>query len=200
MRLLASLSVALMLLTVGVGAFAQADLDTFPIGSTKMVYSIVTEELDQPQILELVVSSHGEDLYSVSMMVEATGTEDQLTSGFGFIFGATTVSSGVGHDVSYSSLQALMDQRERLQEGQDYLLPGGGAFTSIVGVEIATVWCLEGSFVDPEDEDVRMTVAFALSNPTYMSPRIVVEELRDDEWVKTFGLELVEYTVTEGAG
>ncbi|HCP32193.1 TPA: hypothetical protein DIT45_02975, partial [Candidatus Acetothermia bacterium] len=69
-----------------------------------------------------------------------------------------------------------------------------------VGTTIAGVWCLEGSFVDPDEEDTRMTVAFAISNPTYISPRILVEELRDGKWVETFGLELVEYTVTEGEG
>lgn len=188
------------LVAIGSVVFAQADLDVFPIGTTTMVYNIVTEELDEPQILELVVTAHGDDRYTVRMLAEATGTEDELASGFGFIFGATTVSSGAGHDVSYSSLQALMDQRDRLQEGQDYLLPGGGVFTEIVGATIAGVWCLEGSFVDPDEEDVRMTVAFALSNPTYISPRILVEELRDGKWVETFGLELIEYTVTEGEG
>jgi len=188
------------LVTIGSVVFAQADLDVFPIGTTKMVYNIVTEELDEPQTLELVVIAYGNGRYSVSMLAEATGTEDELASGFGFIFGATTVSSGAGHDVSYSSLEALMEQRSRLQEGQDYLLPGGGVFTEIVGTTIAGVWCLEGSFVDPDEEDTRMTVAFAISNPTYISPRILVEELRDGKWVETFGLELVEYTVTEGEG
>jgi len=188
------------LVTIGSVVFAQADLDVFPIGTTTMVYNIVTEELDEPQILELVVTAHGDDRYTVRMVTEQTGNEDELASGFGFIFGATTVSSGAGHDISYSSLQALMDQRDRLQEGQDYLLPGGGVFTEIVGVTIAGVWCLEGSFVDPDEEDVRMTVAFALTNPVYISPLIRAEELRDGKWVETFVLELVEYTVTEGEG
>lgn len=187
------------LVTIGSVAFAQADLDVFPIGTTTMVYNIVTEELDEPQILELVVTAHGDDRYTVRMLAEATGTEDELASGFGFIFGATTVSSGAGHDVSYSSLQALMDQRDRLQEGAEYQLPSG-VFTDIVGVTIAGVWCLEGTLLDEDDPAARMTVAFALSNPTYISPRILVEELRDGKWVETFGLELIEYTVTEGAG
>jgi hypothetical protein len=107
----------------------------------------------------------------------------------------TSVSSS-GHDVSYTSLEALMDQRNRLQEGQEYLLPGGGSFTSIAGVTIAGVWCLQGTLVDPDDTDVRTTVAFALSKPVYISPLIRVEELRDGQWVEVFSLELVEYTVT----
>jgi len=187
------------LVTIGSVAFAQADLDVFPIGTTTMVYNIVTEELDEPQILELVVTAHGDDRYTVRMVTEQTGDEDELATGFGFIFGATRVSSGGGHDVSYTSLQALMDQRSRLQEGAEYQLPGG-VFTDIVGVTIAGVWCLEGTLLDEDDPDARMTVAFALTNPVYISPRIRAEELRGGEWVETFALELMEYTVTEGGG
>ena len=113
------------------------------------------------------------------------------------MFGAASVSSGGGHDADMSSLTALMDQRDRLQEGQDYLLPGGGLFKSIVGVTIADIWCLQGSYIDEDDENVRMTVAFALTNPVYISPLIRAEELRDGEWVETFSLELVEYTHVE---
>ncbi len=176
-------------------AFAQADLGVFPIGTTKMVYNIRTEDMGQAQPLELSVTAHGDGTFTVRMVTESTGTKDQLAA-FGFIFGATHVSSGSGQNVSYSSLQALMDQRSRLQEGQEYLLPGGGSFTSIAGVTVAGVWCLQGTLVDPNEPDMRTTVAFALSNPVYISPLIRVEELRSGQWVETFSLELVEYTVT----
>jgi len=179
---------------------AQSDLDRFPLGTTKMVYTVTAEDMGEPQILELAVTAHEDGRYTVRMVTEQTGDEDELATGFGFIFGAATVSSGGGHDVSYTSLEALMDQRDRLQEGQDYLLPSGGAFTDIVGVTISEVWCLEGTFSNPDEPDTRMTVAFALTNPVYISPRIRAEELRDGEWVETFALELVEYTVTEGGG
>jgi hypothetical protein len=160
-----------------------------------MVYNIRTEDMGQAQALELTVVSQGGGLYTVRMSTEATGTKDQLEA-FGFIFGATHVSSGSGQDVSYSSLQALMDQRSRLQEGQEYLLPGGGSFTNIMGVTVAGVWCLQGALVDPDESDTRTTVAFALSHPVYISPLIRVEELRSGQWVEVFSLELVEYTVT----
>ena len=188
------------LLFAGLGAVAQSDIDVFPLGTTTMIYAVTSEDMTGSQTLELVVTSYGDDRYTVRMVTEQTGNEDELASGFGFMFGAASVSSGGGHDADYSSLTALMDQRDRLQEGQDYLLPGGGSFENIVGVTIADVWCLEGSYIDEDDEDVRMTVAFALTNPVYISPRIVAEELRDGEWVETFRLELVEYTVTEGEG
>ncbi len=199
MKKITGLLVLLSLMGFAVSVFAQADLDVFPIGTTKMVYKVITEEMDEPQTLELVVVSRESGRYTLRMITEASGTEDQL-AGFGFIFGATSVASGGGHDVSYSSLQALMDQRKRLEEGQEYLLPGGGAFTDIVGVTIAGVWCLEGSFVDPDEPETRMTVTFALSHPVYISPRIRAEELVDGEWVEIFVIELIEYTVTEGKG
>jgi hypothetical protein len=202
MKRIVRLMVGLMVLSVsfGIVGFAQSDLDAFPLGTTKMVYNVTSEDMTEPQILELVVTAHDDGRYTVRMMTEQTGDEDELATGFGFMFGAATVSSGGGHDVSYTSLQALMDQRSRLQEGQDYLLPAGGMFTNIIGVTIADVWCLEGTFSDPDEPETRMTVAFALTNPVYISPRIRAEEFRDGEWVETFALELVEYTVTEGGG
>ena len=191
---------AVVLIGVGVAGFAQSDLDQFPAGTTTMVYHVTSEDMSEPQILELVVTAHEDGRYTVRMATEQTGDEDELATGFGFIFGAATVSSGGGHDVSYTSLEALMDQRSRLQEGQDYLLPSGGMFTDIVGVTIADVWCLEGTFSNPDEPDSRMTVAFALTHPVYISPRIRAEELRDGEWVETFALVLIEYSVTEGGG
>jgi len=165
-----------------------------------MIYTVSSEDTSEPQTLELTVTSYGNDRYTVRMVTEQTGNEDELATGFGFIFGSGNVSSGGGHDADFSSLTALMDQRDRLQEGQNYLLPGGGMFTEIVGVTIAGVWCLEGTFIDADDENIRMTVAFALTNPVYISPLIRAEELRDGEWVETFSLELIEYTVVEGEG
>jgi len=188
------------LLLTGIGALAQSDLDVFPLGTTTMIYNVSSEDMSGAQVLELVVTSYGNDQYTVRMVTEQTGNEDELGTGFGFIFGAASVSSGGGHDADYSSLTALMDQRSRLQEGQDYLLPGGGLFQDIVGVTIAGVWCLQGTFIDVDDENVRMTVAFALTNPVYISPLIRAEELRNGEWIQTFSLELVEYTVVEGEG
>ena len=189
--ILASLVVAVAVSS----AFAQADLDTFPIGTTRMVYNIRTEDMGQAQALELSVTAFAGGTFTVRMGTEGTGTKDEMEA-FGFIFGATHVSSGSGQNVSYSSLQALMDQRSRLQEGQAYLLPGGGSFTNIVGATLAGVWCLQGSLIDPDAPDTRTTVAFALSHPVYISPLIRVEELRSGQWVEVFSLELVEYTVS----
>ena len=195
-----TLFAGLGLLLTGIGAVAQSDLDMFPLGTTTMIYNVTSEDMSEAQVLELVVTSYGDDRYTVRMVTEQTGNEDELGTGFGFMFGAASVSSGGGHDADYSSLTALMDQRSRLQEGQDYLLPGGGSFKDIIGVTIAGVWCLQGTMIDEDDETIRMTVAFALTSPVYISPLIRAEELRDGEWVETFALELVEYTVVEGEG
>ena len=200
MKRIASLTVGLMVLSIGFGALSQSDLDAFPLGTTKMVYNVMSEDMTEAQILELVVTAHDDGQYTVRMMTEQTGNEDELAAGFGFMFGAATVSSGAGHDVSYTSLQALIDQRSRLQEGLTYALGASVDFTDIVSVEIAGVWCFEGTIVNREEPNTRMTVAVALTQPVYISPRIRAEELRDGEWVETFGIELVNYTFTEGAG
>ena len=200
MKRMAGLMVGLLAVSIGFGVLGQSDLDVFPIGTTKMVYQITSEEMSEPQTLELIVTAHGDGRYTLKMVTEQTGTEDELATGFGFIFGSARVSSGGGHDVSYTSLEALMDQRNRLQEGQDYMLPSGGVFTEIVGVTIADVWCLEGTLVDEDDPSERLIIAFALSHPVYISPRIQAEELRNGEWVEVFALELIEYTYTESGG
>ena len=80
------------------------------------------------------------------------------------------------------------------------ILGASADFTNIVSVEIAGVWCFVGTIIDRDEPDVRTTVAVALTNPVYISPLIRAEELRDGEWVETFSLELVEYTVVEGEG
>jgi hypothetical protein len=198
MKRIASLDLVTAMVAAGVIAYGQSDLEAFPIGTTKMVYSVTVEDLSEPQILELIVTAHEDGRYTVRMVTEQTGDEDELATGFGFIFGAATVSSGGGHDVSYSSLQALMSNPSRIQEGQPIVLGARVDFTGIVSVEIATVWCFEGTILDRDEPDARMTVAVPLTNPVYISPRIRAEELRDGEWVETFALELIEYTVTEG--
>jgi hypothetical protein len=103
-----------------------------------------------------------------------------------------------GRPVPDAAIQALIDQRNRLQEGEDYALPGAD-FVGVTAVTIAGVDSLEGMIVDPDNPDSRTTIAFALADPVYISPRIVVEELRNGVWVETFRMELVEYGY-DGAG
>jgi hypothetical protein len=199
MKKITGLLVVLGLMGFAVVSFAQADLDAFPIGTTKMVYTIVTEEMNEPQTLALTVVSRGDGQYTLIMNMEASGTADQL-SGFGFLFTGASLSYGGGEDVSYSSLQALINQRSHLRAGGDYILPGGGSFNDIVSVEVAGVQCLEGSFVDPDKKNTRMTMAFSISDPVYTFPLVRVEELRNGEWVETLEMELTEYTFTAPEG
>lgn len=185
------------MLAAGLCAYGQAKLASFPIGTTTMAFHIVTEELTEPQSLELQVIARADGTYTVRMAMEATGTADQL-SAFGFVFGAAGLMYGGGQDVSLAALQTLMDQRRRLQEGQEYALPSGGSFTDVRAVTLAGVHCIAGSIVDPHSPDFRTTVAFSLSHPVYTVPLVRLERMRDGRWETVFSLELVEYTVVGG--
>jgi len=164
-----------------------------------MVYRIATDEMDTPQSLGFTLVSRGSDDYTLSMSIEASGTADQL-AGFGFLFTGAQMSYAGGENVSYSPLQALMEQRSHLQAGNDYILPGGGSFKDITLVEIAGVQCLQGSFVDPSNTDTRTTMAFSISDPVYMFPFVRVEELSDGQWVTKLQMELTQYTFTPPEG
>jgi len=199
MKRIVGLIIIMGLVGIGVSSYAQSDLDTFPIGTTELVYQITTEEMDSPQSLGLTIISRGDDDYTLSMSIEASGTANQL-AGFGFLFTGAQMSYAGGENVSYSPLQALMEQRSHLQAGNDYILPGGGSFKDITLVEIAGVQCLQGSFVDPSNADTRTTMAFSISDPVYMFPRVRVEELHDGQWVTKLQMELTIYTFTPPEG
>ena len=199
MKRMVSLMMIVGLIGIGVSSYAQSDLDTFPIGKTEMVYQITTEDMERPQVLGFTIVSRGNDGYTLSMNIEASGTADQL-AGFGFLFTGAQMSYAGGENVSYSPLQALMEQRSHLQAGNDYILPGGGSFKDIALVEIAGVQCLQGSFVDPSNADTRTTMAFSVSDPVYMFPFVRAEEQRDGQWVTTLQMELTQYTFTPPEG
>ena len=199
MKRMVSLMMIVGLIGIGVSSYAQSDLDTFPIGNTEMVYQIATEDMESPQVLGFTIVSRGNDGYTLSMNIEASGTADQL-AGFGFLFTGAQMSYAGGENVSYSPLQALMEQRSHLQAGNDYILPGGGSFKDIALVEIAGVQCLQGSFVDPSNADTRTTMAFSVSDPVYMFPFVRAEEQRDGQWVTTLQMELTQYTFTPPEG
>jgi len=181
------------LLAAGLGVAGQARLDAFPVGTTTMVFEVVTEELEDPQTLELVVIAYADGTYTVRMMAEATGTGDEL-SGFGFLFGGASLAYGGGEDVSLSPLQDLVDQRRRLQEGEEYILRGGGTFTDVRTLTIAGVASIEGVYLDPDRPDRRTIVAFGVSEPVYTMPRVRLERQRDGAWQTVFSMELVAYT------
>ena len=183
------------LAAISVAGLAQQSIEDFPLGTTAMVYEIVSGEYVEPVTLALTIEVLEDEIYRMNMSIGAEGTADQL-GGFGFMFLGAGVSTGGGEDISYSALEALFDRSELLEEGEDYILPQGGSFTEIVAVEIASVWCLEGVLVDPDNSDVRTTVAFALTYPVYSSPRLTVQERVDGEWATTFKMELVEYVFT----
>ncbi len=93
---------------------------------------------------------------------------------------------------------ALIDRRDRLAPGEEYLLEGGASFSGTELVTIATLPCIRGTYTTAKDEKLRMTIAFSLLRPVFTSPYVRVEELRDGVWVETLRMELVEYTVSAG--
>ena len=199
MKRIVSLIMIIGLVGISISTYAQSDLDVFPVGTTQMVYQITTEKMDSPQSLGFTIVSRGNDDYTVSMNIEASGTADQLR-GFGFLFTGAQMSYAGGENVSYSPLQALMEQRSHLQAGNDYILPGGGSFKDIENVEISGVQCLQGEFIDPANADTKTTMAFSISDPVYMFPLVHVEESRDGKWVTKLQMELTTYSFTPPEG
>ncbi len=190
-----SLIIILAIIVTNIMVLAQSDLDDFPLGNTRMEYQITTKEMESPQWLKLSIISRGDDDYTISMNIEATGTASQL-AGFGFLFTGAQMSYAGGESVTYSPLQALIQQRSHLSPDNDYILPGGGEFKDISNTEIAGVQCLQGVFVDPSEQNARITIAFGISEPMYMFPLVQVEELRDGNWVTSLKMELMEYSFT----
>lgn len=193
MKKMALISVLILVLVMtGLGLFGQNNVEDFPLGTTKMVYEVITEDNPEPQILELTVVGYEDGRYRLSMYTEAVGQPEQL-SVFGFMFQAAAVDAG-SEEVSYGALSALMKRRDVLEAGQDYIVGSNATFTDVEVVEIATVHCLQGILIDESTPDERMTVAFALTFPVFVPPLILVEEKQDGVWQTTFTLKLKEYT------
>jgi hypothetical protein len=193
------LSCAAALLAVAVfagAAFAQSDVEDFPVGTTRMAYEIRTEHVSSPESLVLIVTGYPDGQYKVEMSAEAVGKPDELDV-FGYLFGTTRMTTG-GSSVAFDPLSALIERRDRLAPGEEYLLEGGSSFSGTELVTIATLPCIRGTYTTTKDEKLRMTIAFSLLRPVFTSPYVRVEELRDGVWVETLRMELVEYTVSEG--
>ncbi len=180
----------------GFSLYGQNDLSDFPLGTTEMSYRIQTEELPEPQTLDLIVTGLSDGRYRVRMTAESVGTPDQLSL-FGFLFGMTTVRSG-GTDIDFGPISALLSHRTDLAAGEDYILPGGGTFHAEKEEQIAGISCLIGSYTDPDHPNTRTTLAFSLKMPVFISPLIKVEEEKGEKWTTTFLLELTSYACPEG--
>jgi len=204
MRRICGIAVMLVIAGVALTGYTQTAWEAFPLGTTRMVYRIESNESPEDierMAVELCITSHGDEHYTLEVSTRQTGTVNQLgAEAIGLILGATSVSLGDADDVDYSPLMALIAQRDKLREGQNYMLPNGTEFTEIMGVTIAGVFCLEGSYLDPTDSTRRMAVAFALSHPTFVAPRLREQELQNGEWMTTFLLELTDYSFTELEG
>jgi len=178
---------------VSLASFAQSEVKDFPVGTTNMVYEIKTEDVAAPQTITLNVEGYADGRYHLRMSVDSTGTADELGV-FGFLFGMTQTSTG-GASVTFDPLGALFQHRDRLTAGEEYRLEGGATFTGTELVTIAGLPCLQGAYTNPKQPDVRITVAFSLLRPVFISPYIREEELRNGQWVETFSLKLTQYAV-----
>jgi len=56
MKRILSLALGIGILTLGIGAVAQSDIDVFPLGTTTMIYNVTSEDMTGSQTLELVVT------------------------------------------------------------------------------------------------------------------------------------------------
>jgi len=182
----------ILVLSGGVG-FAQSEVKDFPVGTTTMVYELKTEDVAAPETITLIVAGSSDGTYRLKLTIDASGTPDELKV-FGLLFGMTQTATG-GASVSFDPLAALIEHPERLSAGDEYQLTGGATFTGTTMVTIATLPCLQGSYVNPKQPDARITIALSLLRPVFISPYIREEELRDGQWVETFSLKLTEYTV-----
>ena len=184
----------IVMLVIAGGTYAQTALTDFPVGTTTMAYRITTDKLTTPQTLILEVTGLGNGRYHLKMITEATGTPDELGV-FGFLFGATSVSSGMAN-VDFGPISALLAHRADLTAGEDYILPGGGTFHAGKDENIGGIPCLSGVYTDPAHPNTHTTLAFSLQKPVFVSPLIKVEEKHADTWLTTFLLELTAYTFT----
>lgn len=193
-----SIIVFLGLMLIVCGAYAQSTLTNFPVGTTTMAYQIITDRLTAPQMLTLTVTGLTGGRYRIKMTTEATGTPDELGA-FGFLFGATSMTSGMGN-VNFGPISALLPHLDDLTVGEDYVLSGGGIFHVVADQEVAGIPCLSGVYTDPDHPDTRTTLALSLSKPVFVSPLIKVEEKHSGEWSTTFLLELTAYSFTSTEG
>ncbi len=193
---IAALILLMIMAFAGFSLYGQNDLSDFPVGTTDMSYRIQTEELPEPQTLDLIVTGLSDGRYRVRMIAESIGTPDQMSL-FGFLFGMTTVRSG-GTDINFGPISALLSHRTDLAAGEDYILPGGGTFHAEKEEKIAGIPCLLGTYTDPDHPDTMTTLAFSLEKPVFISPLIKVEEKKEGKWTTTFLLELTSYTCPEG--
>ena len=181
----------------GVVCLAQSEVKDFPLGTTNMIYELKTEDR-APETITLTVIASSDGQYRVKMGLDASGTADELKD-LGLVFGMTQTTTG-GSSVTFDPLSALMEHRDRLAAGEEYRLAGGATFKGTEMVTIATLPCLQGIYTNPDQADMRITVAFSLLRPVFISPYIREEELRNGQWVETFSMKLVEYTVSPAQG
>ncbi len=186
------LVIATILLTTTMSCWGEAELGEFPLGRTTMVYRIVSEGIAEPQYKRILIIGLEDGRFQLIITQEAIGTPEELEF-FGVLGGMMMLHAG-GRGVDFTPLGFLMDRRELLVVGEEFLLIGGGRFIVNKYIEIAGIETIQGIFIDPRRPDERIIVAFSRQAPVLLFPLLRVEELINDEWVPLLAVELIEYT------
>lgn len=181
---------AIVLITTTIG-WGQAELSEFPLGTTTMVYRIVSEEIEEPQYKRITVIGLEDGRFRLIITQEAIGTPEELAF-FGILGGMMMLHAGE-REVDFTPLLFLMERRELLVVGEEFLLIGGGRFIVDKYIKIAGIETIQGTYLDPRRPDERMIFAFSRWAPVFLFPRLRVEELIDDEWRLLFKVELIDY-------
>ncbi len=186
------LVIAAILLATATSSWGQAELDEFPLGTTTMVYRIVSEEIEEPQYLRITVIGLEDGRFQLIITQEAIGTPEELAF-FGLLGGMMMLHAD-RREVDFTPLLFLMERRELLVVGEEFLLIGGGRFIVDKHIEIAGIETIQGILFNPRLPTERIVAAFSLRAPVFLFPRLRVEELIDDEWIPLFEVELIKYT------
>ncbi|MCI2425799.1 hypothetical protein LM599_07430 [Candidatus Acetothermia bacterium] len=185
------LVIAAILLVTAPSSWGQAELDEFPFGTTTMVYRIVSEEIEAPQYLRITVTGLEDGRFQLIITQEAIGTPEELA--FFGLLGGMMLPHADGREIDFTPLFFLMERRELLVVGEEFLLIRGGRFIVVKYIEIAGIEAIQGIFFHPRQPTERIVIAFSLRAPVFLFPRLRVEELINDEWVSRFEVELIEY-------
>lgn len=160
-----------VLIGIGFLGLAQAEIDSFPLGRTEMVWSL--RGVGPAQELSLTIEGLSEGKYRIvlSLSLEGAGTELSM---LGFLGAPLAIMSG-GSQVDLSALNVLIRRREVLNVGEQYAIPGGQFYVR-EKAEIAGVLCLLGEFQPADRPDYLIEVGFSLSDPVYLLPLLRVKQ------------------------
>lgn len=142
----------------------------YPGGSTRAVYEITTEELDDPIRLSWTVEPAPDDRLRVITTNEVVARRDQLETG---------VANGVAQAqllLQDEAVQALLANRESLEPNTAFILSGGARFVTGARETIAGVPVVCGLLTDPQKPNRRTFLAITEDPTVPFPPWMQLEE------------------------